>query len=93
MHECPRTSRRSCIHPRRNIFIETVSTDHMRFQQWQHVNDVLEHPLEDSYQTKVIEGFKWAEWIDGHRDTHSAGPIIRTSHIGAGQLRGRRPDL
>jgi formylmethanofuran dehydrogenase subunit E len=38
--------------------------DQMRYQQWQHVNDVLDHPLETSYQAKVIEGFKWADWID-----------------------------
>jgi hypothetical protein len=28
------------------------------------VNDILEHPLEDSYQAKIIENFKWEEWID-----------------------------
>ncbi len=38
--------------------------DQMRFQQWQHVNDVLEHPLEESYQAKIIPNFKWADWID-----------------------------
>jgi hypothetical protein len=35
--------------------------DQIRFQRWPHVNEVLEYPLEDSYQAKVIEGFKWAE--------------------------------
>ena len=38
--------------------------DLMRYQQWAHVNDILEHPLEDSYQAKVIENFKWADWVD-----------------------------
>jgi formylmethanofuran dehydrogenase subunit E len=38
--------------------------DLMRYQQWAHVNDILEHPLEDSYQAKVIKDFKWADWID-----------------------------
>jgi len=38
--------------------------DLMRYQQWLHVNDILEHPLEESYQAKVIENFKWEEWID-----------------------------
>lgn len=38
--------------------------DLLRYQQWQHINDILERPLEESYQAKVIEGFKWAEWID-----------------------------
>ena len=38
--------------------------DRLRYLQWQHVNDILEHPLKDSYQTKVIEDFRWADWID-----------------------------
>jgi len=38
--------------------------DLMRYQQWLHVNDILEHPLEESYQAKVLENFKWDEWID-----------------------------
>jgi hypothetical protein len=38
--------------------------DLMRYQQWVHVNDILEHPLEESYQAKVIENFKWEDWID-----------------------------
>lgn len=31
---------------------------------WLHINDILEHPLEESYQAEVIENFKWEEWID-----------------------------
>lgn len=38
--------------------------DLMRYQQWAHVNDILEHPLEESYQAKVVENFKWEDWID-----------------------------
>ena len=38
--------------------------DLMRYQQWQHVNNVLDHPLEESYQAQVIANFKWIEWID-----------------------------
>jgi hypothetical protein len=38
--------------------------DLMRFQQWQHINDVLSHPLEESYQAKVLENFKWDDWIN-----------------------------
>lgn len=38
--------------------------DLMRYQQWVHVNDILEHPLEESYQAKVIKDFKWSDWID-----------------------------
>jgi formylmethanofuran dehydrogenase subunit E len=38
--------------------------DLMRYQQWVHVNDILSRPLEESYQAKVIENFKWDAWID-----------------------------
>jgi len=38
--------------------------DLMRHQQWLHVNDILEHPLEESYQAKVLENFQWADWIN-----------------------------
>ena len=38
--------------------------DLMRYQQWAHINDILEHPLEASYQAKQIKNFKWSEWAD-----------------------------
>lgn len=38
--------------------------DLMRHQQWVHINDILEHPLEESYQAKIIDNFQWEEWID-----------------------------
>lgn len=38
--------------------------DLLRYLQWKHVNDILEHPLADSYQAKVINHFQWREWID-----------------------------
>lgn len=38
--------------------------DLMRHQQWEHINDILEHPLEDSYQAKLLDNFKWQDWID-----------------------------
>ncbi len=38
--------------------------DLMRYQQFRHVNDVLERPLEESYQAQVIPNFKWEDWID-----------------------------
>jgi hypothetical protein len=38
--------------------------DLMRYQQWVHVNDILSHPLEESYQARVIENFRWEDWID-----------------------------
>ena len=38
--------------------------DRMRHLQWVHVNDILSHPLEESYQAQVIKDFKWEDWID-----------------------------
>ena len=38
--------------------------DLMRYQQFRHVNDILERPLEDSYQAQVIPNFRWEDWID-----------------------------
>ena len=38
--------------------------DLLRYQQFTHINDILSRPLEESYQTKVIENFKWTDWID-----------------------------
>ena len=41
--------------------------DLLRYYQWTHINDVLSHPLDESYQTKVLKNFKWEEWIDKSR--------------------------
>jgi len=38
--------------------------DLMRYQQWVHVNDILDRPLVESYQAQVIENFQWEDWID-----------------------------
>ena len=38
--------------------------DFLRHLQWKHVNDILEHPLVQSYQAKVLEDFRWEDWID-----------------------------
>jgi len=38
--------------------------DLMRYHQFMHINDIYSRPLEESYQAKVIENFKWAEWVD-----------------------------
>jgi len=38
--------------------------DLLRFYQWQHVNDILSHPLHDSYQARLIDDFKWDDWVD-----------------------------
>ncbi len=38
--------------------------DLLRYLQWKQVNDILEHPLGDSYQARVIPHFKWKDWVD-----------------------------
>ncbi len=38
--------------------------DLLRFYQWTHVNDILNHPLHESYQAKVIKDFNWDDWVD-----------------------------
>lgn len=38
--------------------------DLLRYYQWKHVNDVLSHPLHESYQVKVLENFKWEDWAN-----------------------------
>jgi len=38
--------------------------DKLRYLQWKHVNDVLTHPLKESYQARVVAGFEWENWID-----------------------------
>ena len=38
--------------------------DLMRYYQYLHINDVLSHPLEESYQTKILTDFKWENWVD-----------------------------
>ncbi len=50
--------------------------DLMRHQQWQHVNDILDHPLDASYQAEDIPNFKWAEWVDPALVV--AHPVVRT---------------
>ena len=48
--------------------------DLMRYYQWMHINDIFSRPLEDSYQAKVIENFKWEEWVDQTK-------TIRNTHV------------
>lgn len=50
--------------------------DQMHFQQWALVNDILEHPLADSYQAVVIHDFKWSDWVDPNLAIHQ--PVSRT---------------
>jgi len=50
--------------------------DLMRFQQWELVNEILEHPLGASYQAVVIRDFKWSDWIDPNMATHRT--VMRT---------------
>jgi hypothetical protein len=50
--------------------------DLMRHQQWVHVNDILEHPLTESYSAAILPDFKWNDWIDPAKAV--ANPIVRT---------------
>ncbi|MDQ7784668.1 MAG: formylmethanofuran dehydrogenase subunit E family protein [Desulfomonilaceae bacterium] len=50
--------------------------DLMRYYQWKHVNDIFSRPLEESYRAKVIENFKWDEWVDRTKTIQS--PHVRT---------------
>ncbi|MGD2119895.1 MAG: FmdE family protein [Chromatiales bacterium] len=43
---------------------DPYQVDLLRYYQWAHVNDILSRPLEESYQAKVIDDFKWEDWID-----------------------------
>ena len=52
--------------------------DQMRYYQWKHINDIQKRPLEESYQTKVIENFVWEDWIDPTKtvsNPHKRGDI------------------
>jgi len=48
--------------------------DLMRYYQWMHVNDIFGRPLEDSYQAKVVENFKWEEWVEQTK-------MVRNPHV------------
>lgn len=50
--------------------------DLLRYLQWKQVNEILEHPLEDSYQAKVIAHFKWKDWINPKLTV--AQPVVRS---------------
>lgn len=50
--------------------------DLLRFYQWQHVNDILSHPLHESYQAEIIQDFKWDDWVDNTKSI--ANPITRS---------------
>lgn len=52
--------------------------DQMRYFQFTHINDIVSRPLEESYQAKVIENFKWEEWVDATKtlpNPHKRGDI------------------
>lgn len=57
---------------------DPYQVDLLRYYQWQHVNDILSRPLEDSYQFEIIENFKWADWVDTTKtvaNPHKRGDI------------------
>jgi formylmethanofuran dehydrogenase subunit E len=52
--------------------------DVMRYYQYRHINDILTHPLKESYQTKVLKDFKWSDWVDDRKSIpkpHKRGDI------------------
>lgn len=52
--------------------------DLMRYYQYKHINDIQSHPLEDSYQAKIIPNFKWKAWVDPSKtipNPHKRGDI------------------
>lgn len=52
--------------------------DQLRYYQWLHVNDILSRPIEESYQAKIIDTFKWQEWVDASKaiaNPHKRGDI------------------
>jgi len=38
--------------------------DLLRYMQWKHIDNILEHPLEESYQAEIVPNFRWEDWID-----------------------------
>jgi len=50
--------------------------DKMRFQQWSLIGDILSRPLAESYQAKVMDNFKWEEWVDSAKTISK--PVVRT---------------
>jgi formylmethanofuran dehydrogenase subunit E len=52
--------------------------DLLRYNQWLHINDILSHPLKESYQAKIIENFKWEDWVNPTKavpNPHKRGDI------------------
>ena len=52
--------------------------DLMRYYQYVHINDVMSHPLEESYQTKILKDFEWEDWVDPTKtisNPHKRGDI------------------
>lgn len=57
---------------------DPYQVDLMRYYQYRHSNDILSHPLENSYQTKVLENFTWSDWVDSQKavpKAHKRGDI------------------
>ena len=62
---------------------DPYQVDLMRYYQWQHINDILSRPLNESYQAKIIENFKWEDWIDPTKtiqNTHKRSDIRLKNH-------------
>jgi formylmethanofuran dehydrogenase subunit E len=52
--------------------------DLMRYYQWKHINDIQKRPLKETYQAKLLEDFKWDDWVDKSKsisNPHKRGDI------------------
>jgi formylmethanofuran dehydrogenase subunit E len=52
--------------------------DQMRYYQWMHINDILNRPLEESYQAQILKDFRWENWVDTSKtipNPHKRGDI------------------
>lgn len=63
--------------------------DQMRYYQWKHINDVFSRPLEESYQARVLDNFKWTDWADAKKSIPS--PHQRTDTRLKNDFYGKRP--
>jgi formylmethanofuran dehydrogenase subunit E len=83
----PRVDQQAVMELKAKVKGQTNATpyqvDQMRYLQWMHINDILMRPLSESYQVKVIENFKWDEWIDEKKVlpvTHKRADIKLKNH-------------
>jgi hypothetical protein len=57
---------------------DPYQVDLLRYYQWEHVNDILSRPLNESYQAEIIKNFRWEDWVDTTKtvpNPHKRGDI------------------